>query len=369
MALPTLEPGQEKILVVDDEPAVRTLLVRQLESLGYPADAAVNGDDALLKLSSGAHPDLLLIDVKMPGLSGPELLKRAREIDRMWQVIMVSGSRDLETVRQCMRDGAYDFLLKPFELEDLSNTVTRALERGRLLRQNESYRENLERMVEEQTEEIRQTRDIAVITLARLAESRDNETGHHLERMAEYSRILARALKESPYADIVTEGFVDLLFKSSPLHDIGKVGIPDSILLKPGALTDEENDVMRTHTIIGGDTLRSVIEEFREQTFLNMGMEIAYSHHEKWDGSGYPAGLRAEEIPLAARIVGLTDAYDAITSDRPYKPAHDHQEAMRRIVVDRGKHFDPILVDAFLHCESQFASVRLELQGATAGIF
>lgn len=313
------------------------------------------------------RPSLVLSDIEMPGISGVELLKRLKALDETIQVVMVTGVHQMETVRQCVREGAYDYIVKPFDAEDLLATVERALERGRLIRQNEGYRENLERMVAEQTVEIRQTRDIALLTLAKLAESRDSATGHHLERMAAFSRRLAEELVAERSVGKVTEEFVDHLYKSSPLHDIGKVGIPDAILLKPGPLAPEEEAVMRTHPTIGGDTLRGVIEAYEGHTFLNMGMEIAYCHHERWDGTGYPHGLAEQQIPLAARIVALADAYDTITSRRPYKVAFAHEEAVRRIVVDRGRHFDPALVDAFLRCHPDFVEIRYRLTDLAAG--
>lgn len=313
------------------------------------------------------RPSLVLSDIEMPGLSGVELLKRLKALDETIQVVMVTGVHQMETVRQCVREGAYDYIVKPFDGEDLLATVERALERVRLIRQNEEYRKNLERMVAEQTVEIRQTRDIALLTLAKLAESRDSATGHHLERMAAFSRRLAEELVADRSVGKVTEEFVDHLYKSSPLHDIGKVGIPDAILLKPGPLAPEEMAVMRTHPTIGGDTLRRVIEAYKGHTFLNMGMEIAYYHHERWDGTGYPRGLAEQQIPLAARIVALADAYDTITSRRPYKAAFAHEEAVRRISVDRGSHFDPALVDAFLRCHPDFVEIRGRLTDFAAG--
>ncbi len=284
---------------------------------------------------------------------------------------MVTGVAQIATVRQCVRAGAYDYIVKPFEVDDLLVTVERAVERARLIRQNEEYRRDLERMVKEQTVEIRQTRDIALLTLARLAESRDSATGRHLERMAEYSRRLAQAASReptlAPHLGKITGEFVDHLYKSSPLHDIGKVGIPDAILLKPGPLAPDEVAVMRRHPEIGGDTLRDVIERYDGHRFLRMGMEIAYCHHEHWDGSGYPRGLAGLDIPLAARIVALADAYDTITSRRPYKNASDHDEAVRRIARDRGTHFDPVLVDVFLRCHREFAEIRGRLTDQAQG--
>jgi putative two-component system response regulator len=353
---------RERVVVVDDEPAIRALLLAHLSALPLDCRPARDAAEALAMASEEPRPCLVLSDIEMPGLSGVELLKRLKALDETIQVVMVTGVHQMETVRQCVREGAYDYIVKPFEAEDLLATVERALERVRLIRQNDEYQKNLERMVLEKTVEIRQTRDIALLTLAKLAESRDSVTGQHLERMAAYSRRLALELLGT-----VTEDFVDQIYKSSPLHDIGKVGIPDGILLKPGPLAPEEMAVMRTHPTIGGDTLRKVIEAYDRHTFLTMGMEIAYCHHERWDGTGYPRGLSERQIPLAARIVAIADAYDTITSRRPYKAAFAHEEAVRRIAVDRGTHFDPELVDGFLRCHSDFIEIRGRLTDLADG--
>jgi putative two-component system response regulator len=354
---------EDYILIVDDEPAIRELVAAQLSFLGRKVQATGDHEVALALIGGSSAPALVLLDIEMPSSSGLELLKRIKIINEDTQVVMVSGLSDISTVRRCLRAGAYDYLTKPFELEDLSNTVDRALERRRLLRQNRDYQHDLEKMVQEQTDEIRRTRDIALLTLARLAESRDSETGLHLERMQEYARILAESMRHGRYADEVDDEFIEWVVKSSPLHDIGKVGIPDSILRKPGPLTPDEQTVMRTHTTIGGDTLRSVLDRFEGQTFLTMAMEIAYSHHERWDGKGYPAGLAGNSIPLAARIVSIADAYDAITSRRPYKEPVAHEEAVRRILIDSSLHFDPVLVESFKACHAQFAAVQRQLVG------
>ena len=348
----------ESILIVDDEPTVRDLVSSQLEFLGFHSHATGDADEALRSVGGEQPPALVMLDIEMPGTSGLELLAQIKETAEDTQVVMVSGLHDLGTVRQCLRAGAYDYLAKPFELEDLANTAERALERRRRLRQNAEYQQDLERMVQEQTVEIRRTRDIALLTLAKLAESRDSETGLHLERIQEYCRILAEQVLVGPYEDQVDDDFVEWLVKSSPLHDIGKVGIPDAILRKPGPLTPEEQAIMRTHTTIGGDTLREVLEKFSGPTFLMMAMEIAYHHHERWDGKGYPNGLSGHDIPLAARIVAITDAYDAITSRRPYKEPVSHEEAVRRILVDRELHFDPVLVDTFMRCRDDSEVVQ-----------
>ncbi len=350
------------VLIVDDEPAIRMMLATQVSFLGYDGETAQDASAALNRLERAPRPEIVLSDIEMPGLSGLELLRRAKRLDRNLQVVMISGRNDVDVVRECLREGAYDYLAKPFEIEDLANTLRRALERRQLLVENESYQHGLERMVREQTEEIRETRDIALLTLAKLAESRDPETGLHLERIAEFSRHLAQSLRDGPYAESVDEEFVEHLFKSSPLHDIGKVGIPDAILLKPGPLSEDQLLFMRRHTTIGGDTLRLVIEKFSGRSFLHMAMQICYSHHERWDGSGYPSGIAAEAIPLPARIVALADAYDAITSARPYKPPLPHEEAVRRIRIDRSRHFDPVLVDRFLEIHEAFVDIAQRLR-------
>ncbi|RMH20975.1 MAG: response regulator [Acidobacteria bacterium] len=353
---------KDLILVVDDEPAVRELIKSQLEFLGFNARATSDAREALAIVNGDTPPSLAMLDIEMPGFSGVELLKQIKGSNEDIQVVMVSGLHDLGTVRKCLRAGAYDYLAKPFELDDLANTAERALERRRLVRQNREYQENLERMVDEQTEEIRETRDIALFTLAKLAESRDSDTGMHLERIAEYSRVLAETMRLKGHPEIDAD-FVGWITTASPLHDIGKVAIPDAILRKPGPLSPEETRIMRTHTTIGGDTLRSVLDKYSsEQTVLRMAMEIAYSHHERWDGEGYPRGLAGENIPLAARLVALADAYDAITSRRPYKAAEEHQEAERRIVVDRERHFDPQVVDAFVACGAELDAIRRRMQ-------
>ena len=217
--------------------------------------------------------------------------------------------------------------------------------------------ESLERIVEAQTGQIRETRDMAVLTLARLAELRDGTTGEHLERIAWYSRRLAQALADGPFGPL-GDDFIEELFRSSPLHDIGKVAIPDAILRKAGPLDDAERRIMEAHTTIGGDTLRRVVERGPAHSFLGMAMEIAYAHHERWDGGGYPRRLAGDASPLPARIVALVDAYDAITSARPYKTGYPHDEAVRRIVSDAGRHFDPRLVEAFRAVHAELDAAR-----------
>lgn len=237
---------------------------------------------------------------------------------------------------------------------------------ARLARQErdlETLNRDLERRVAEQTEQLRDTRDMAIYTLARIAELRDGSTGEHLERIAAFSRRLAEALSAAR-GDRLGTDFADRVFRASPLHDIGKVAIADSILRKTGPLSAEERRIMEEHTTIGGDTLRRIVERYERHDFLAMGMEIAYAHHERWDGRGYPGGLAGEAIPLAARLVAVVDAYDAITSERPYKAALSHDVALGRMAQDRGAHFDPELFDLFLGVSAEIAALAVRLRAS-----
>jgi PAS domain S-box-containing protein len=226
-------------------------------------------------------------------------------------------------------------------------------------------KKNLEQQLIERLQEVQSAQDAAIIGFAKLAECRDPETGSHLERMRKYCRVLADQMAQSPkYRVEIDEGFIDSLFKSSPLHDVGKVGIPDSILLKPGKLTGDEYEIMKTHTIIGGDALKTAESKLPGRSFLTLGKEIAYHHHEKFDGTGYPFGRSADAIPLCARIVAFADAYDALTSKRVYKDVVDPEESKRRLLRDRAKHFDPDVVDAFLQREGEFLKILRQVNEA-----
>ena len=366
--MPEPSQGTEYILIVDDDQAVRELIVSQVSYMGHRSVGARSGTEALQLARQAPHPAVVLSDLEMPEVSGIKLLQQLLELDSNIQVVMVTAHDDLDSVRRCLRAGAYDYLVKPYDLEELGQTIDRALERRRLTMELEEYQRDLERKVEEKTRQVLETRDIALLAVAKLAECRDDTTGFHLDRMQWFSRLLAEALADGPYAPEANSQFADQLFKSSPLHDIGKVAIPDQILMKTGPLTEREWEIMKTHTTRGGDTLRDVIEQHRSPTgegarFLRLAMEIAYDHHERWDGRGYPRHKAGEEIPLGARIVALADAYDAITSERPYKRALSHAEAVRRVLDDRGRHFDPVIVDAFIRCAPKFEIIRRQMEG------
>ena len=325
-----------KILVVDDDEISRDLIQHALTGAGYEVEAFDNGRDALEAIEAG-RCRLLISDWDMPGFSGLELCKAVRMADcdgYVYTILLTSNAGPAQLV-EGMTAGADDFIGKPFNPNEL---VVRVRAGERILGM--------------------ETRDMAIFALAKLAESRDPETGHHLERVQLYSRILAQHLGATPkYRDQIDAEYVRLIYQTSPLHDIGKVAIPDCVLRKPGRFSDAEFAVMKTHAMAGAETLNAALERYPEARFLQVACEIAATHHERWDGSGYPKGLREEEIPLSGRIVALADVYDALTSRRCYKDPYAHSVARSIIVGDAGKHFDPDIVEAFIQVEGDFVAV------------
>lgn len=359
------------ILVVDDLPENARLLRDFLEPKGYRVIAAIGGQEALARLDHEV-PDAILLDLVMPDMDGLTLCARIRE-NASWRhipIIFLTGRSERDLNVQALELGAQDFVSKPFDPILLHARIRNVL-RAKYLQDQlieyqhelETINERLEVAVRDRTEQVERIQQVTVFSLAKLAESRDTETGDHLERMRSYTRELALELRrEGPYRNLITDGFIESLYRSSPLHDIGKVGIPDSILLKPGKLTPHEFDVMKSHTLIGGDTLRAAEREAGGDLFLAMGRDIAYFHHEKWDGSGYPHGVSEDTIPLSARIAAVADVYDALSSKRPYKDAFSHEKSVHIITEGRGTHFDPAVHDAFLRCEERVVSIRSHFQ-------
>lgn len=358
------------ILVVDDMPENLELYRRLLTPRGYVVAAANSGEQALTMVES-APPDVILLDLIMPGMDGFEVCERLKRnlSTRHIPIIMVTGVADHDANIRALEAGVDDFLTRPIdpvllEARIRSSVKSKAMQDQILRYQKrlEDDKQILEERVRERTAEVERTQQATVFGLARLAESRDPETGEHLERMRRYVREIAIEMATWPkYDRIIDSGFVETLYYSSPLHDIGKVGIPDAILLKPGKLSPEEFDIMKTHALIGGDTLKDADEEAGGNSFLEMGRDIAYHHHEKWDGSGYPHGLLGPDIPLCARIVALGDAYDAMTTKRPYKEPFSHEKTRQLILEGAGKHFDPEVVKAFLKREQKFIRIQKEL--------
>jgi putative two-component system response regulator len=326
-------------LVVDDEPIALKLAARTLTQAGYEVTTAQDGREALDILTRGQHR-LVVSDWKMPRMDGVELCREIRSghFSRyIYCIILTSQSAPEETITG-LSAGADDYIRKPYNPAELILRV------------------NIGRRII-----ALETRDLTIFTLAKLAESRDPETGEHLERVRNYCRVIAKHLQDAPgFRRRMSDEFVELIYQTSPLHDIGKVAIPDRILLKPGRLTPEEFEIMKTHTTHGAATLEAALEKYPDTPFLEMARDIALAHHEKYDGQGYPRGLAGEEIPLAARVMALADVYDALTSRRVYKEAYSHERSKSMITAAAGKQFDPAMVEAFLVQEEQFIAIRAQ---------
>jgi putative two-component system response regulator len=326
-----------QVLVVDDDSISRRAVAQTLSLADYDTVTATNGCEALSVLQrSGIQ--LVVSDWNMPGMNGLELCRAIRSADLrryVYFVMLTSHSRPEDTL-EGLNAGVDDYVTKPFQPGELVMRVNT----GRRIVATES-------------------RDVTIFVLAKLAESRDPETGAHLERVRSYCRVLAQHLQHSArFSGEIGDDYVRLIFETSPLHDIGKVAIPDTVLLKPGRLTAQEFEIMKTHTLHGAQTLAAAMHEFPNAAFLRMAYDIALSHHERFDGSGYPRGLVGEAIPLCGRIVALADVYDALTSKRVYKDDMSHATAKAIIVSETGKHFDPAVVDVFLELDDEFMAIR-----------
>jgi len=325
------------VLVVDDENVSLRTAAHTLEQAGYEVTTARDGREALDILLRDRHR-LVVSDWKMPRMNGVELCRAVRsgQFTHYIYFILLTGQTRPEEMIEGLSAGADDYIYKPFNPSELIMRV------------------NIGRRIIGL-----ETSDMTIFALAKLAESRDQDTGAHLERVRSYCRVIAINLQNNPkFRRQIDDDFVGLIYRTSPLHDIGKVAIPDSILLKPGRLTAPEFEVMKTHTLHGAATIEAVLAEFPEVPFLEMARDIALGHHEKYDGSGYPRGLVGDEIPLSARIMALADVYDALTSRRVYKEAFSHRTAKCMINNEAGKHFDPDILEAFHAEEQKFIAIR-----------
>ncbi len=326
-----------RILTVDDDEIALEMLNLSLEQAGHEVASAHNGQEALAILQGEKHR-LVITDWEMPDMNGLELCRAIRDGDFPSYIycIILTGHGSPEETVEGLSAGADDFISKPFHPGELAVRV-QAGERILSL----------------------ETRNVAIFAMAKLAESRDPETGMHLERVRTFSRVLAEWLgqRKDPGYEIDL-AFIRDIYQTSPLHDIGKIGIPDSVLLKPGRLSDREFDCMKTHTAIGGATLDAAVKEFPDAMFLQMARDIAGGHHERFDGTGYPSGLAGANIPLSARIVAVADVYDALTSKRVYKNAFNHDVAKSIISEEAGSHFDPKVATGFLAVEEEFLKIK-----------
>jgi putative two-component system response regulator len=325
-----------RVLVVEDEEISAELLKHSLQHFGYEVDVARDGNEGYRLVRTGRY-SMVISDWDMPGMHGDELCRKVRAGLRSSYVyfVLLTSHGDMDHIVAGLQAGADDFLVKPFRPDELR---VRLRTGERLLSL--------------------QSRDVMLFTLAKLTESRDNETGLHLERVREFSRILTEELSTwDEFRDEIDGDYVQLIYLTTPLHDIGKVGVPDSVLLKPGKLTPEEFDIMKQHTILGGQTLAAVAEAHPTEKYLAMARDIALTHHERFDGTGYPYGLAGKDIPLCGRITALADVYDALTTRRVYKGKFSHEKARGIILEGCGSHFDPDIVQAFVNREQDFLRV------------
>jgi putative two-component system response regulator len=350
------ERSNESILIVDDAPENLHVLVRILGAVGYRPRAVRSGKLAI-QAAENDPPDLILLDVMMPGMDGYEACRQIKANDRLKDipVIFLSALNEADDKVKAFAAGCVDYVAKPFHVDEVRARVDVQMKLRRLQIELERRNHRLRDLVKEQVKEISESQMATIFALAKLAEARDDDTGRHLERVQTWCRLLAARCGEQPShraeADAV---FVENIVHASPLHDVGKVGIRDAVLLKPGKLTPEEFAEMKTHTTLGARTLEAVEGQYPNNAFIRMGIEIARWHHERWDGKGYPEGLSGTDIPLSARIMAVADVYDALRSNRCYRPALSHEKSREIIFEGRGTHFDPDVVEAFRGLETTF---------------
>ncbi len=338
-----------KILVVDDEELIRNLFVKTFNILGYQCDTVDNGFSCIEKIKMGEHFDVVLLDVQMPKINGIDTLKNLKLLSPDLSIVMVSASRESEHIKEALKEGAYDYVFKPFDVEELRNVIQRAIERSNLIKENKDYQENLEKKVIGQTQELIKLYADTLEAMVLALDLREKETGFHSYRVTEFALTLGRAMKLPEYQ-------LSTIAKGALLHDIGKIGVPDDILLKPGALNDEEWAIMKKHPVHGFELLKKI-------EFLEEASKIVLHHHEHYNGGGYPHGLSGNDIPLGARIFSIVDALDALTSNRVYRSSRPFEEASDIIISEAGKQFDPEIIKVFrmVHI-SEFKNIRKKFE-------
>jgi putative two-component system response regulator len=351
---------RQTILVVDDTPDNLVLMSEVLEG-HYDVKLANSGERALKIARGDDPPDLILLDIMMPGLSGYDvcLELKADAATRNIPIIFLTAMTAVEDEKKGLEIGGADYITKPISPPIVLARVKTQLQNKAVadfLRDQNAF---LEEQVAKRTREVMAIQDVTILAMASLAETRDLETGKHIRRTQHYVRELAKRLQQHPrFAYFLTPFNIEMLFKSAPLHDIGKVGIPDRILLKPGRFEPHEFEIMKTHTTLGREAIEHAERELGiEMEFLSIAKEIAYSHQEKWDGSGYPQALAGDAIPISARLMAVADVYDALVSRRVYREPMPHEQAVDIMIEGKGKHFDPDILDAFLGLQDEFQAI------------
>jgi putative two-component system response regulator len=360
--------NEKPIVLVVDDTADNLAFMNAMLKDEYRVKVANDGEKALRIALSENPPELILLDIMMPGMDGYEVCRRlkAEPSTRDIPVIFLTSKNEIEDEKRGLELGAVDYITKP-----ISPPIVMARAKNHLklkavsdfLRDQNSF---LEQEVDRRTREVQAIQEVTILALASLAETRDNETGNHIKRTQTYIRALAMKLKDHPnYRSFLSDANITMLYKSAPLHDIGKVGIPDSILLKPGRLEPGEFEIMKTHTTLGRDAIENAERSLGAKVnFLWIAKEIVLSHHEKWDGSGYPEGLAGERIPISARLMAVADVYDALISQRVYKDGMPHEKAMGIVIDGKGSHFDPDIVEAFVEIQKDFSEIARQFSDA-----
>lgn len=332
---------KKTVLVIDDDKS-NLIMAQRLLSDEYRV-AAVNSGEKGFEYLEKNDPSLILLDIQMPQMNGFEVMEKLRAHESWCKipVIFLTADKSSETEEKCFDMGAVDYIGKPFVPQIMRKRVMRTIEL-------EEYRKSLERMVMTQLAQITRMQHDIIVSMANVIESRDGTTGEHVKRTSKYTMLLAeKMIERGLYAEELTVQLLESMRNGSPLHDIGKITIPDSVLTKPGKLTVEEYDVIKTHAKAGADMIRDNMSQMVSEDFLQVACDMAQYHHEKWNGKGYPEGLKGEEIPLTARILAVTDVYDALVSERQYKKGMTIDEAFAIMEKDRGENFEPEILDVF----------------------
>ena len=352
------------ILIVDDVPENLRLLAAVLKRGGLVPRPVASGRLAI-EAALADPPDLVLLDIRMPEMSGVEVCRWFKQDERLKSipVIFISGLQGTDDKVEAFRVGGVDYVSKPFHDQEVLARIKTHLRLRKLQVELASHNLQLEQQIADQVKAVTASQLATIFALAKLAEARDDDTGQHIERVQTFSRILAERMREMRLqVTHLTGAFIDDVCQTASLHDIGKVGTPDGILLKPGSLTTEEFVEMQKHCVLGANTLAVVLRRHPGNQFLRMGVDVARSHHERWDGSGYPDGLKGTAIPLAARIVAVADVYDALTSKRCYRPAFSPEDTCRMIQQGNATHFDPDVVKAFASLDGRFRRIPHQIQ-------
>jgi len=354
-----------QILIVDDVVENLKLLSEILSKKGYRVRVSPNGKLALRSVQIKL-PDLILLDVRMPEMDGYEVCRniKANKKTESIPIIFISANDDISSKIKAFEEGGIDYITKPFQENEILARISTHLKLKSMSDKIKIYNNQLEKLVQNKTKEIEELQYTVIHAFTKLAEYRDDDTGEHIERTRFFCKMISQKLMDLSIYDEIDNEFINAIFQAAPLHDIGKVGIPDSILLKKGKLTNKEFDEIKKHSKIGASALKQINKEHPGNNFIKMGIELTQSHHEKWNGTGYPDGLSGEDIPLSARIMAIADVYDALTSERPYKKAFSHEKSFGIIKEGEGTQFDPKIVKVFMQIESEIKLVRINIDKA-----